>query len=249
MDEPRAHAAAFAHERALALLEGEERGKVLDAPAGEGYGSKKLKTMGFEVYALDLDEGDFKLKDVHFDKADLNARLPYPESFFDYVVCLEGIEHIENPHHLIREFRRVLKAGGTVIISTPNVLSIYSRLRFLLSGYADWIHSRINTLTATRATDLLERHINLLDYPELHFILRENGFQITSVVSNRSCLDYPWGAWWKRPAVFCVFSLTALAIKFYNRVIKRTTPLADILLSDELLLGELIIIKAQKGSG
>ena len=244
--EPVAHSSPYTHEKVFELLAGEPRGKLLDAPAGEGHASKHLKAMGFEVYAVDLDEGDYKLSDIHLEKADLNARLPFPEAFFDHIVCLEGIEHIENPHHLIREFRRILKVGGTVTISTPNVLCVYSRLRFLLSGYADWIHGRINQPRPVRSTDLLERHINMLDYPEMHFILKENGFEITAVTSNQSCLTYPWGPAWVRPLASLTFFVLTEVIKFYSRVIKKDTPLAEILLSKDMLFGELVIVKAIK---
>ena len=243
---PHAHASAYTHEKVFAWLAQEPRGKLLDAPAGEGPASRRFQAAGFEVYAADLDADDFKLTDVHFDVVDLNARLPYPEGFFDYAICVEGIEHIENPHHLIREFRRVLKAGGKLIITTPNVLCVYSRLRFLLSGYADWIHSRINRPVAKRASDLLERHINMLGYPELHFILRENGFAVEVVSSNQSCLSYPWGPWWGRPFAAAVFFLTAVVIQLYNRLIKKDTVLSELLLTDDLLFGELIMVKARK---
>lgn len=247
-EEPVPHTSPFTHEKVFELLSKERLGRILDAPAGEGHASKKLKEMGFEVYAADLDEKDFKLKDVRFDKIDLNKPLLYEDSFFDYIVCLEGIEHIENPHQLIREFKRVIKKGGKVIISTPNVLCVYSRLRYLLSGYADWIHSRINLPEEKKTFDPLEQHINMIDYPELHYILTENGFEVESISSNQSVVTYPWGKLYVRPFAFLTFSLTGLLIKFYCKIIKRDITLSGLLLKDDLLYGELIIVKAKKVS-
>ncbi|MGH7410111.1 MAG: methyltransferase domain-containing protein, partial [Candidatus Methylomirabilis sp.] len=50
------------------------------------------------------------------------------------VACLEGLEHIENYHHALREFYRILKQDGILLISTPNPLNMKSRLRFFLFG-------------------------------------------------------------------------------------------------------------------
>jgi SAM-dependent methyltransferase len=47
-------------------------------------------------------------------RADLEGSIQAPASSFDYVVCVEGIEHVADRHHTLREFRRVLKPGGAI---------------------------------------------------------------------------------------------------------------------------------------
>ncbi|MCG7848457.1 MAG: class I SAM-dependent methyltransferase, partial [ANME-2 cluster archaeon] len=108
------------------MLDNEKKGRLLDAPAGEGALCKKLKNKEFDVYACDIDPSQFKLKDIECMKVDLNEPLPLPyqSSSFDYITCVEGLEHIENPWNVIREFSRVLKKGGKLIITTPNVASL-----------------------------------------------------------------------------------------------------------------------------
>ena len=70
------------------------------------------------------------------DVADLNLDpLPYANGKFDLVTCTEVVEHLENYRRLLREMYRVLKPGGTVIITTPNVLNLQSRFRFLFFGF------------------------------------------------------------------------------------------------------------------
>ncbi len=70
------------------------------------------------------------------DIANLNEEsLPYPAESFDIVTCTEVIEHLENYRRLIREIFRVTKPGGSVIFSTPNILNLQSRLRFLFFGF------------------------------------------------------------------------------------------------------------------
>jgi 2-polyprenyl-3-methyl-5-hydroxy-6-metoxy-1,4-benzoquinol methylase len=61
--------------------------------------------------------------------------LPFKSGRFDAINLVEVIEHIENQPQLIREIARVLKADGVVLITTPNILNILSRLRFLFTGF------------------------------------------------------------------------------------------------------------------
>jgi SAM-dependent methyltransferase len=53
---------------------------------------------------------------------------------FDVVTCIEVIEHLENPRHLLRGARRLLASGGILLITTPNVELTAGRLRFLWTG-------------------------------------------------------------------------------------------------------------------
>jgi ubiquinone/menaquinone biosynthesis C-methylase UbiE len=52
-------------------------------------------------------------------KCDLAAGLPYPDESFDYIICLEVIEHVDNPMALCREIGRVLRKGGRLICPLP----------------------------------------------------------------------------------------------------------------------------------
>jgi ubiquinone/menaquinone biosynthesis C-methylase UbiE len=52
-------------------------------------------------------------------RGDLN-HLPFPAGYFDLVISRHVIEHLEDPPQVFREFHRVLKPGGKVILLTPN---------------------------------------------------------------------------------------------------------------------------------
>jgi len=109
---------------------GEGRGRrALDMPAGAGHLSDALRRRGFDVVSADFnrDRPDYIL-------ADMNARLPFDDGSFDVVACLEGVEHVLRPFDLVGELARVCRTGGTVIISTPNVMCFHSRLQFLFTG-------------------------------------------------------------------------------------------------------------------
>src|SRR6266852_6648514 len=130
---PLAHQAI--HDTVVRILENEPRGALLDVPAGEGALAARLIDAGFDVRCCDLYPEIFRLDGVDIHSGNLDAELPFGDQSFNYVTCLEGLEHIENPQQAMREFARVLKPGGHLIVSVPNILNIEERLKWLLYGY------------------------------------------------------------------------------------------------------------------
>jgi SAM-dependent methyltransferase len=78
-------------------------------------------------------KGEVPIEKVNIDR----SPLPYADAQFDVVTCSEVIEHLENFRALLREAHRVLKPGGVLVLTTPNVLNAYSRLRYVASGFAN----------------------------------------------------------------------------------------------------------------
>lgn len=128
----RAHPDAY--ELALAAMKGVSPGEVLDVAAGAGYTSARLADCGHRVRAIDIHPEQFVPREIPFVKGDLNLRLPFDDATFDGVLALEIIEHLEAPRAFVRELARVVKPGGTVVVSTPNITSLRSKLRFLWNG-------------------------------------------------------------------------------------------------------------------
>ncbi|OGL46279.1 MAG: hypothetical protein A2161_14910 [Candidatus Schekmanbacteria bacterium RBG_13_48_7] len=81
---------------------------------------------------------------------------------------------------LIREFYRILKNPGYLIISTPNILEIRSRIRFLFSGFYNKFKRPLNESKISFSS-----HINPITYPELRYILHVSGFKIETVTVNQ----------------------------------------------------------------
>jgi len=172
------------HRKVLFLLNDERPGRVLDAPSGTGLLSMQLKERGFSVLASDKNKSFFEQQDIDFQEADLNKNLPFENNCFDYATCVEGIEHLEDPHHLIREFHRVLKVGGKLIITTPNIINVSSRLRYFLIGYFDFFGGYF-----ADPENIYVYHINPVGFPELYQILQNNGFTVEEISANRDAVE------------------------------------------------------------
>jgi len=157
-------------------------GRLLEVGAGEGYLARLLAGHIQEKYgvapaemlsACDLHPENFKPRELNCDRVDPDGRLPYSDASFDRVTCVEVFEHIEDQFALAREFFRVLKPGGRLILTTPNVLNINSRLRFLHSGFAQLF----NPLPLTNHDPIyLGGHIHPISCYFLTYIFRRTGF-------------------------------------------------------------------------
>jgi ubiquinone/menaquinone biosynthesis C-methylase UbiE len=101
--------------------------RVLDAGCGTGETAAKLLEQGYEARGMDISESMVshacaRLGADRFRVGDLE-RIPFPDSEFDAVVCLGVIEYLERDEGALREIARVLRPGGTAVISTPNAIS------------------------------------------------------------------------------------------------------------------------------
>jgi 2-polyprenyl-3-methyl-5-hydroxy-6-metoxy-1,4-benzoquinol methylase len=172
------------HEKVLEYLKDKPRGKLLDIPTGFGSPAKQLSEAGFDVSCCDIDTSQFMLKELTVSVGDLNAAIPYADHEFDYVCFLEAIEHTENPYNAVREIARVLKPGGTLIMSTPNYLNIERRLKFLMTGFftkpvpQEMFRERFHGQTYAM-------HLSPIGYTLVRFMLEYAGFRITRMTYDK----------------------------------------------------------------
>jgi SAM-dependent methyltransferase len=99
------------------------RGEVLDVACGTGYGAQLLKPHA-RVSGVDRDEEAVKLARSRVGGTFLVGEvppIPFSDNAFDFVVCFETVEHISHDDEFIREIGRVLRPGGQLLISTPNM--------------------------------------------------------------------------------------------------------------------------------
>ncbi len=101
--------------------------RVLDLASGEGYGSKLLSASAASVVGIDIDDtvvrhatGKYGNSNVQFLAGSITAVPIKEDHSFDVIVCFEAIEHIEDQEKLLGEVKRLLRADGIFIVSTPN---------------------------------------------------------------------------------------------------------------------------------
>lgn len=119
----------------LRILEGEgARGDLLDVGCGRGDLFRRLPPVITSYTGVDLVryDGFPDAPTARFRTGDLNQRLPVEDGSADVVVSIETIEHLENPRALFRELVRAARPGGLLLVTTPNQLSLLSKLSFLV---------------------------------------------------------------------------------------------------------------------
>ena len=135
------HAIPSLHEECMAQIEAlrlPRNARVLDLGAGEGAFSQRLVDAGFDVNAVELDPGRFRL-DVPVQN--LNLNLDFHDKWnarFDLVVAIEILEHLNDPRHFIGNCLQALDANGYLLVTSPNTESWLSRIRFLRDGHFLW---------------------------------------------------------------------------------------------------------------
>lgn len=114
--------------------------RTLDFGSHTGVLSLALKELGYEAHGVDV-EPVVNEYSAFYAKYDLKVKplksgysLPYEKGYFDCVICSEVLEHIyDSPLEVLSEFKRVLKPEGYLVLTTPNVMRIENKLRFLLN--------------------------------------------------------------------------------------------------------------------
>ncbi len=98
--------------------------ELLEVGCGEGSLLKLLRDKGYVVRGVDASEtGVSKARAQKLDCVVSDSskdKYPFAPGFFDTILCLETLEHLENPYHCMMEIKRVLKLGGRFMLSIPN---------------------------------------------------------------------------------------------------------------------------------
>lgn len=107
----------------LKLLSPQENEKIFEVGCGAGHVLQGV-SVG-QLYGIDLSERMLSLARKRLgDKVELKkcnaGKIDYPDDFFDKIICTEVLEHTLDPIAVLREIKRVARAGGTVVLSIPN---------------------------------------------------------------------------------------------------------------------------------
>jgi 2-polyprenyl-3-methyl-5-hydroxy-6-metoxy-1,4-benzoquinol methylase len=110
--------------------------QVLDIGCGTGAWLERLADAGFSnLHGIDQNVDDFRCARATASKANLDHDdLALGGRRFDLITAIEVVEHLENPGRLYTHIRELLAPGGYALLTTPNIHSLVSRLRHLVSG-------------------------------------------------------------------------------------------------------------------
>jgi len=225
------------HDKVIEMMDKEPRGKVLDVPTGTGILADRLRKKGFDVSCCDINSSYFSISDLALEIGDLNHSLPYSSTSFNFIICIEGIEHLENPFNAVREFSRLLKPGGKAVLSLPNYLNIERRLRFLITGLFSKIPSP-KKWGSDRFEHLWMLHLNALTYPILKLFMEHCGLKIIYIGKDKVKKRMKW-------LLPIVWGIRCYCL-FWSKEKKEDYHLADTLSPRLMMGGNTLILVAEK---
>jgi 2-polyprenyl-3-methyl-5-hydroxy-6-metoxy-1,4-benzoquinol methylase len=151
----------------------ERKLNVLDVGCGDGTVSRLFLEAGNRVFGVDMVPEFVERaieKGIEAKAADVTRDgLPFPEGEMDVIYAGALIEHLYDPEFFVRKCYRALTNAGILILSTPNIASLTSRLRMLYTSALSWEFGG---------------HIRIFTSKTLKQLVEENGLVVEELTSN-----------------------------------------------------------------
>ena len=216
------------HSSFLKFFEGRsepEGMKILDVGAGEGALTQSLHKMGYHMQACDLFPENFRFPEVSCEKVDITLSFPYEDKSFDRVIAVEVTEHILDHELFFSEVNRILKPGGKLYVTTTNVLSMRSRIRYLFRGFL----FAFNPLEMDNYNG--RQHVASLNLDQYNYLAVKHGFGQAEYDIDR------------QQSTSRYLRLLFLPLMFITQLIKGYSKMHN---QKKLLLGRLLFMVFQK---
>lgn len=149
--------------------------KVLDYGCGDGTVTEMLSKENTAI-GVDISKKAVEIcrkKGIDCRLIEVDKKLDFARNYFDCIFCLETIEHVFDTEALLKEFRRLLKKNGSLVITTPNIAQISNRIRFLFDIRLHYVETKIEA-----------GHMRFFTKNSLEKLLKENGFEVEKTVAN-----------------------------------------------------------------
>lgn len=165
---------------------------VVDVPAGNGVTSRIIKDLKGIPLAYDLFPEYFTAAGITCGRANVLEGIPLKDEAADFVISQEGIEHFTDQFKAFREFNRLLKPNGSLIITTPNYSNLEAKLSYFLAE-----SERFNSMMPPNEIDSIWMndqkitseiyfgHVFLLGIQKLRMLAKLSGFKIKHIQFTR----------------------------------------------------------------
>lgn len=180
-------------------------GRVLDVGCGAGalgeallLAGKATSVSGVDISPEAIRQAGNRLEEAHVVDLD-QATAPFPTGSFDTILYADVLEHLKFPWAVVRSQRSLLRGGGRVFCSLPNVGHYKVLLRLLrqrweyeIEGVLDYTHLRFFTRHSLRAMFLAGGYRVAMASPLYASSLKVRAFNALTLGRIRDIIVFAW---------------------------------------------------------
>ena len=189
------------HDVSLELLNPQKSDIILDAGCGDGSWDFRIAKKCKKIIGVDISKNAFlkskkkALKNMSFQKMNIES-LKFPNKSFDKIYCVEAIEHLLHYEKALKEFNRVLKPRGKLIVSYP---------------LADkTVVGKIGIALHIRKPIPISEHLTEWSYSETIENIEKQGFKLVNIKGVAFDIGFLYGI--RKWAKFLVLPITNLVL-------------------------------------
>jgi methionine biosynthesis protein MetW len=174
---------------------------LLDIACGRGTLLRGLRERypACELYGIELSlesVAQANAEGLHVLAADVEKGLPLPDEAVDTVIFGEIIEHLIDPDAALLHISRVLRKGGKLIVTTPNLASWMNRILLLVGLQPLFTETSLHAKLGRRFRSLgqwssTQGHLKVFTRGALEEMLQANGFTVEKVIGAPFCDPHP----------------------------------------------------------
>jgi 2-polyprenyl-3-methyl-5-hydroxy-6-metoxy-1,4-benzoquinol methylase len=165
-------------------------GRLLDVGCGVGFMSSVVSQLGYEMHCIDasndINQEAISTFSLRFSECNIEfSPIPYDDNYFDIVILTEVLEHFNySPLVPLKQIQRVLKPGGLLLLTTPDITGIFSLYTLLkgdnVSGSLNMMLEQTRVWSPDNGQNQLFRDIHFRCYTikEIRKLMDMTGFTI-----------------------------------------------------------------------
>lgn len=194
--------------------------KILDLGCGTGAMAKEIEAIG-EYYGVDVSERAVNLckkrgiKNIEQGDA---LCIPHANDQFDVVLALDVIEHVKDDIGAIAEMRRVLRSGGTVIVTVPAFKFLWGPTDIFFHHYRRYrLHELKSKIERSGFSVFKSSYFNTFLFPPVFLVkLLMKGFHLPMKLENEVSRNVINDIWIVNKILYGIFFLESVLLKYVN---------------------------------